>query len=131
MRSEDAFHGRKGEIREMLVIDGVELLLFDEAKEVRKLEGRRPAGRKERGDSGNKIIQVGNVSEDVVRNEEICAPATREFPSGSFAEEAGLSWNPFGARDVRYVPSRLDAYHRYSSLREVLKQVPIVRSNLN
>jgi len=63
--------GREGKIREVLVVNRVELLFRDESVEVREFAGEDAVRLEQRGASLCEVIDLGNMREDVDRNHEV------------------------------------------------------------
>src|SRR5579871_4605248 len=88
VRRGDALGGEEREIREMLVIDRVELVLGDEPHEMRDLDGGDAARLHQNADAGDEGVEVRHLREDVVADDEIGAAALgRELAGEPRVEE--------------------------------------------
>ena len=70
MAGEDPFRGQQRVVREVLVVDRVELVLLDEADEVRDLDRQDAPGRKQEVQRDSEVVEVRDMRENVVRNDE-------------------------------------------------------------
>ena len=68
---EDPARRPEREVREMLVVDGVELVLVEQTLEVGELEGEQARGCKELRESGDEVVEVRHLGEDVVADDEV------------------------------------------------------------
>ena len=75
---EDAARGGEREVREVLVVDGVELVLFDEAREVRELHRDDAVGLQQLLDPGHEVVEVGHLGQHVVADHEVGADAVAD-----------------------------------------------------
>ena len=73
--SREAINREKRKIREVLVVDGVELVLRNKSFKVRKLQRNDPLRCEKMGHSSRKIVEIGNLRQDVISDDEISAPA--------------------------------------------------------
>ena len=122
-------HQRK--IREMLVIDRVELVFVDQPLEVGKLERNHPVWSQKMRHSRGEVVEVRDLRQDIVADDEIGLPplgceSLRELQ----AEEFNKGRNIFLLRDCGYVGGRFDADYRNAQRQKVLKQVSVVARNL-
>ena len=69
MRSQYFFGRIERKIGKMLMVDGIELGLFDELQQMWKFEADDAVRLKQNGKSGNEIIDIRNVSEDVISDD--------------------------------------------------------------
>ena len=70
-RAECLTHAEERTIREMLVVDGVVLVLVDETGEMGELERRCSARCQEPLDAADEVIEIGDLGEDVVPDDQI------------------------------------------------------------
>ena len=63
--------GGEREVREVLVVDGVELVLGDQAQEVRELQRRHTVRFQDRRNAFDEIVQCGHVSQHVIGDDQI------------------------------------------------------------
>ena len=88
VRGEDALRRAQREIREMLVVDRVELVLGDEPHEMRKLDRRDAPRREQGGDAGDEGIDVGHLRQHIVGDDEVGGLAGgAQTPPGRLVEE--------------------------------------------
>src|SRR6202007_2407393 len=65
----------EGEIGEMLVVNGIELIVVDQPLQVRKFQRDNALWRQEVRESSGEIVQVGYLSENVIADDKICSTA--------------------------------------------------------
>src|SRR6185436_18013248 len=66
------------EVREMLVINGIELAVADQPGKMGKFDGDCAGPRQEKLKTSDEIVQVGDVSQDVIRHDQVsCKIATK------------------------------------------------------
>src|SRR5215470_15508915 len=95
MAGEDPTQRIKREVREMLVIDRVELVLVEKLKEMRDLDRQQPRRREQLGDAGHEVIEVRHLGKRVVAHEQIGRSSiTLQFPRELTAKEPGKRRNP-------------------------------------
>ena len=115
----------------MFVIDRVELVDFDKPFEVGKLERDRAIGRQQTGHPGGKIVQVGNLRQDIVTDDEISAGALPdETPRQIQSKELNQRRYAFVDRGRGNVAGRLDTNHRNIERQKVLQQVAVIAGDL-
>ena len=120
------------EIREVLVVDRVELVLGDQPKQVRHLDRDDPLGLQEDLQALDEVEQPGHVREHVVARDEVgFDTACAEPLCGLGAEEGHLRGNPLGDGRLRDVGGRLDTQDRHAVRQEVLQQVAVVARDLD
>src|ERR1700758_197056 len=64
--SEDLLRGQEGEIAEVFVIDRIELILFHQPHQMRKLDGDDTTRPKQDLHSGDEVVQIGHLCKYVV-----------------------------------------------------------------
>src|SRR4051794_39769478 len=103
--SEDLLHSHEGQVREMFVIDGIELSFLHQAQQMRKFE--RDNSVRLQGDlqTFGERVQIGHMRIDVVADEKIRLQITR----GIAAEENSAGRNAFRDRCLSDVSRRLDS----------------------
>jgi hypothetical protein len=132
MGGEDAARGREREVREVLVVDRVELVLFHEAREVRELHRDDAVGLQQLLDPGHEVVEVGHLGQHVVPDHEIGADAvTHELVRELDGEELGEGLDPALDRVLGDVLGGLDPQHRYTELGEVLQEIAVVARELH
>ena len=120
------------EIREMLVIDRVELVFLDQFFEVGEFQGHDAFRLQKAGDSGDEIIEIGNLGQDVVaRNEIGAAPFGDELFGEADAEEVDNGLDTFRAGRLGDIGRRLDADGRDTEGHKMLKQIAVIARKLD
>ena len=112
---EDGGDGMEREVREVLVIDGVELVLVDEPQHVGELERDHPVWSQDQGHAGDEVVDIRNLSQHVVAEQEVGPPSLGRQLGGQLdPEEADQGRNAYffgGGGDVgsRFDPEDGDA----------------------
>ena len=115
----------------MLVVDRVELVLAQQAQQVRELERRHAVGLEQRREAGDEVVDVGNVGQDVVGGDEVDLPARRRQLARELdAEEALDDLEAERTCRARGARRRLDAVARDAGLLHVAKKVAVVGRDL-
>src|SRR5690348_9492393 len=84
----------EGEVRQVFVVDRVELVMLDESEQVGKLYGHQPVSLKHLLEAAHKSVEVRHMGEDVVGDQEIGSPAGfREATGRRFSKEFSKSRN--------------------------------------
>src|SRR5207245_1978193 len=95
MLREDALGRVQREIREVLVVDRVELIAFDQPRQMRKLEGDRSVPGEHQADATHEIVEVGYLCQDVVADDQVGAAALlRESRRGFDPKELDQGGDP-------------------------------------
>ena len=130
--AEDRLGGVEREVAEVLVVDGVELVLVDQAHDVGELH-RQHAGRGERDlHAGDEVVEVRHLSEDVVAEEEVGVAALGgQLVRQLDAEEAHHGRHALLLGGRGHVGRRLDAEDRDAGLDEPLQEVAVVARQLD
>ena len=120
------------EVAEVLVIDRVELAVFDEVANVGVLDRDDPVV----GDKGpharDEAVEVGHVGHDVVRDDHVGPEPFRPEPLGQLdAEELAQRRDPLRLRGVGLIGRGVDAEHADPALGEVPEQVAVVAGDLH
>ena len=120
------------EVREVLVVDGVELVLGDQPREMRELERDHALGREQARHAGDEVVEVGHLGEHVVADDQVGLPALGAQRLGERdAEELDPGRNALGERDLGHVRGGLDAEHRHAKRQEMLQQIAVVARQLD
>src|SRR5687767_4456301 len=99
--------GNQGEIEDVLVVNGVELEVFNQVTGIRKLENDSSLRREKRSEGRDESIGVGHVCEHIVSQQQIRRPfGSLQLPGQLKVEECIDRLDPVGARNLRDVPSR-------------------------
>ncbi len=114
------------------MVDRVELEPFDQADNVRDLDGYDAAWRQHDLDAGDEIVQLGHLCKHIVRDHEIrpLAPVD-ELPCQPRVEEIDDCLHTSSLRRLDHVGGRVDPECRDPSFDEVLQEVPVVRRQLD
>ena len=132
VRGQHLAAGEEREVREVLVVDRVELIALHEPQQVRDLDGHDPAGRQQGLHAAHEVVQVRHVGHHVVRHQQVGAPSLRRQPAGQVAtEELHHGLDSALARRLRDVGGGLDSERRDAAVADVLEQVPVVARQLD
>ena len=120
------------EVREVLVVDGVELDLVHEVEQVGELDAQPPLRFEDQGEAGHEVVEIGDVGEDVVGHDEVGGAAPPDQVGRRLStEEGGLGGNPPLDGDGGHVGGRLDPEDGDAGGDEVLQQVAVVAGHLD
>ena len=129
---EETLDRAERQVREVLVVDGVELAPLDQLQKMVELEGQDAVVRHESPEPAREAVQVGRVGEDVVRDDEIGAPVLTGDPLADLgAEELLDRGNAPLPRDGGDVPGRLDPEHTDAERLHELEEIPVVARDLD
>ena len=132
VRGEDLSRGEQREVREVLVVDRVELRLLDQAQQVRELHRDAPPGVEQELEAGDEVVEVRHVGEHVVADDQVGRRALVGEPRAELrAEERDQRRDAVRLGDRGHVRGRLDAEHRHAALDEPLQQVAVVAGDLD
>ncbi len=132
MRAEDPPDRQRREVREVLVVDRVELGLLDQVQQMGELHRQDAAGSQQHLQARHEIVQRRHVREHVVADDEVGRAALGdEFPGRLLAEEADHGRDSLRLRGGGHVRGRLHPEHRHAALDEPLQQVSVVRRDLD
>jgi hypothetical protein len=107
---EDALHRAQRQVREVLVIDRVELRLLHQAQQVRELDRDRARRRQRLAQATDEVVDVGHVGQHVVAEDQVGPGAARRRSGGrSRAEELDDRLDALGLRRLGGAGRRLDA----------------------
>src|ERR1700740_613188 len=121
----------EGEIGEMLVVNGIELIVVDQPLQVRKFQRDNALWRQEVRESSGEIVQVGYLSENVIADDKICSTALGDETLRQVkVEEFNKRRNVPLSRSCRDVDCRLNTGHGDAERQKVLKQIAVVARNL-
>ena len=109
------------------MVDRVELVLRDQALDVRELQ-RDDAFRFEKdGHASDEVVEVRNLREHVVADDEVgLDPFRHELPCEAHAEEIDASRYSFCDCRFRDVRGGLDTKHRDAERLKMLEQIAVV-----
>ena len=116
----------------MLVIDRIELHAFHQAQKVREFDREHALRLQQYLEATNEVVQLGNVREDVVRNDQVCGkPLPDQFPGQSAAEKPVDRRDTGFLRHLRDIHCGLDAKSRNFSRYEFFQKVTVVAGNFD
>ncbi len=132
MASEHVLDRFEGQIREVLVVDRVELDLFEQVEHVGELDGRDSLGLEHEADALDEVVEVGHVGQHVVADHEIGShPVGDDLVRRVHAEELRDGGDADLPGRLGHVLGGLDAEHRHALGHEVLQEVPVVGRDLD
>src|SRR5919198_2003709 len=132
VRREDPLGRNEREVREVLVVDGVELVLAHELKKVRELDRDDAAWLEDDAQPLDKIIEIWNLSENVRAADEVgLSPCRAQLESRFLAEELDECRYPLRHSHPRNVGRGLDAQYRDPHRDEVLEQIAVIARDLD
>ena len=114
------------------MVDGVELVLRDQAEQVRHLDRDGPLGLEQDAEALGEVAEARHVREHVVGGDQIGRDAPGpQRPRRVRAEEGDLGGHALLDGDLGDVLGRLDAEDRYAVGLEVLQEIAVVAGNLH
>lgn len=124
---EDVADHAEGEVAEVLVVDGVELVAFHEALEVGEFHGDGAVRLEETLHAGDEIVDVGDVGEDIVSDDEVGASVFGGEVVGAGDAEKSLK-RGYAALNggLGDVSGGLDAGDGDAFFNEVLQEIAVV-----
>jgi hypothetical protein len=132
MPSKQGDESGQGEVEDVLVIDGVELEVFDEVAGVREFEDDATCGSDECGEAGDEIVYVGDVGEDIVGENEIGGLAVADKIRGELlGEELVEGGDPAIGSDGGDVGGGFDAKAGDTFGDEVAEEIAIIGGDLD
>ncbi len=88
MGGEDSDEGVEGEVAIVFLIDGVELVALHEAQEILDFDDTDAVLGQEDFEAGDKVVQIGNVRENVVGHDQVgTLVLSDDFAGGLLAEK--------------------------------------------
>ena len=133
VRREDLAGGQQREVREVLVVDRVELVALDQAQEMRDLDrGHAVRARARCAMPPTKSLRSGTWAMTLLATSRSAAPALGHEPAASSRpKNSTIVSMPFSTRDRRDVGGGLDAERRDPPRHHVLEQVAVVARDLH
>ncbi len=120
------------EIREMLVIDGVELVLLDQVGEMRKLQRNDAFGLQQQLQATNKVIEIRHLRQNIVTDQEVgLASCTDQFGGKRRAEEIHARRHALGDCRFGHIGRRFDAKDRNALRQKMLQQIAVIAGDLD
>src|ERR1035438_3987974 len=127
MRLHDLDRADQGEIGEVLVVNRVELIEFNQTKQVRKLKCEDAFRLQQYLQAFHKVVEVGHLRQDVVAENEVSGTAIfHELFRQLRTEEAHERRNAFFDCHLGNVGGRLNPEYGNVLAHEILQQVAIV-----
>src|SRR3990172_401964 len=127
MSREDLFDGDEGEVREVLMINRIELVLIHQPHQMWKLHGNDAVGLEQDLHPAHEIVQPRYVGQHVVAHQEIGSYAFGyEFTSRLLSEELDNGGDPSLHGCAGHIGCGLDTEDRYSFGNEVLQKVTVI-----
>ena len=103
-------HRKQRKIREVLVVDRVELVLRDQGRNMRKLQRHDALGLEDMLHAAQEIVDIGDLCQHVVGDDEVCLLADcHHIVRKPFTEEGDLRRDISGNRHFGDIDRRLDA----------------------
>ena len=132
MRRQHLFDGQQRQVGIVLVIDRVELHLFDQVQQVRELEGQHALGLENVAEAADEGVQVRHMGQDIVGCHQVgLLAARRQRLGGLNAEKSHLGAHALGAGGFGGVAGRLDPQHRHAARKEVFQEIAVVTGDLD
>ena len=131
---EDGRHGEEREVREVLVVDRVELVVLHQLQQVRELHRDDAVGREQRSPCrATKSLRSGTCASTLLPSSRsarraLVAEPRRQSRCRRTRPSVGMPALLRRRRDVR---RRLDAEHGHRALDEVLEEVAVVAGDLD
>ncbi len=123
--------GQQGEIGEVFVIDRIELIVFNQIGEMRKLKGDDPFRLEQQLHPAHKVIEVGNRARTLlpmIRSAFSIGTHLRGKARAKEFDQCGNSFCPCRFRDIC---RRFNAEDRDGLRDEVLQKIAIIAGNLD
>ena len=125
------FHGEKRKIREMLMIDRIELILFHQSGQMGKLHGDQAVGLQRRFQPADKIVQVGVMGQNIVSDDQIgLLPFIPHLQGIGMVKKCDFRGDVLFPGRMRGIRRRLDPEHGNVVLFEILQKIAVVAGNL-
>jgi len=129
---ENGFNGDEGEVREVFVIDRVELVLAHQPQQVGEFEGNHAVRFEQRAHATDKIVEIGHLGEHIVAGDEVGAPLFGDNPLClGAAEKSDPSPDSLLNRHRGDVRGRFNAQNGNPAGDEVAEQIAIVTGQLD
>src|SRR6266853_1938221 len=129
---EHLLYGDKREVREVLVVNGVKLVLRHQPHEMRKLHSDHTVWREHDLHAADEVVQVGHVGEHVVTEQQVCVPVfTQDLARRLYPEELHTGRNALLGRHFGYIGRWLYPEHRNALFDEVLQEITVVACQLH
>src|SRR5262249_44588199 len=120
------------EIGEMLVVNGVKLILLDQTLQMRELQCRRASPGQNISDARDEGVQVRHLSEHVVADDQVGGPPLAcQRPAEFRVKKADQCLDALFLRRDRNIGSRLDAQTGNAPPDERLQQISVITRQLN
>ena len=121
------FDRGKGEIGEVLMVDRVKLVVFEETKQVGEFSGDDACWFEKGFDAGDEVVDVGDVGEDVIGDDEVslfvfCGEFVGKFGAEELHERGDILFEGGGGD----VGGGFDAEDGDAAILEILEEVAVV-----
>ena len=132
MAGEDPFRGEQRVVREMLVVDRVELVLLDEADEVRDLDRQDARGASRMRSAAVKSLRSGTCAKTLFATTRSAGPSrvTISWASPVVRNSASVGMPAASARRGD-VPRRFDPQYRDAARDQVTEEISVVARDLD
>ena len=132
MGGEDPAQGEHREVREVLVVDRVELVVGQEPEQVRHLDREEAVVGEQDREATDEVVDVGHLGQDVIADEQVgAASGGRELPREGSPEEPCDRRDALALGNPGDVQRRLDPKCWDSARNEVAEEIAIVASHLD
>ncbi len=120
------------EIREMLVIDRIELVLLDQVGQMRKFQRDHAFRLQKQLQAAHKVIEVRDLRQNIVTDQEIGLASRADQLGGQCrAEEIHTCRHTFGDGGLGHVDRRFDAEDRDALRQKMLQQIAVIAGDLH
>ena len=129
---EDLAGGQKRKIREMFMVNRIELVACNQLQQMRKLHRNDALLAQDELHAADEVADIGHLCEHVVPDEQVghCS-FSNQLARRLTAEEGHACWNALPSRHCRHVGCRFDAERRNSAGDEVLKEIAVITGELD
>src|SRR5437867_3482224 len=132
VRREESLHRQQREVREVFVINGVELIACNQPHQMRKLYRDHPTGREQNPQSRNEVVELGYLGEHVIPDQQVGPLAAgSHLPRHLPPKELDPGRHALLDRHLGHIRSRLDPLHRDAPGHEPLQQVAVIARDLH
>src|SRR5580698_1898641 len=104
MPARETVHRHQRKVREVLMVNRVELIFLDKPLEMREFECDHPLRRQQLRHSRSEVVEIGDLRQHVVADDEIGPTLPRREPPGEVqSEELNQRWNVLSAGGLGYI----------------------------
>lgn len=131
-RGEDALHRAERQIREVLVVHGVELRVAHKLQQVRELQRYYAFGLEQRRQPSGEIVNVRHVGVDIVAGNQVRVAALRRKPARQrLAKELAKHRDAQRLGRISGAGGRLDAQAGHARIYKVAQQIAVIGGHLH